>query len=83
MKITADDKELKTFLKAINRQMKTVKSSFDCFPVPVMLTICSILLARRRNPWAGPFVGIPNLPFRLVMRMILCWMLVGCVGRFP
>ena len=36
-----DDKELKAFLKAMNRQMKTGRGSFGnsgCFPVPITLS---------------------------------------------
>ncbi|KIJ99817.1 hypothetical protein K443DRAFT_157450 [Laccaria amethystina LaAM-08-1] len=70
-----DDKELNTLLKAINRSMKADKSSFkisNCLPVPItlrlkiMLTTCSKILARSRDPCGGPFVVMPNLRFRLV-----------------
>ena len=33
-----DDKELKAFLNAMNRQMKTNKSSSGYFPVPITLS---------------------------------------------
>ena len=83
-----DDKELRPFLQAMNRQRKTDKSFFrnsNCLSVPTVSAEDHINnlfhdSGKESDLMQGSFVGMPNLRFRLVMNMILY---CGCLGRFP
>ena len=81
-----DDKELRAFLQAMNRQMKTDERSFgnsNCLPVPITVSAKDHVDDSFHDPGEesesmqgsvhGDAQGMLNLRFRLVMDMIL-WM---------